>query len=69
MAKGRIIPERNKKKELRSPEYYESHRRLLEEMLQYACDQGNVRLSSGLVEQQRLFKKLDISGRLKEDNI
>ncbi len=47
-----------KKNELRSHDYYERNRKVLDEMLQYACDRGRVRLYSGLVEQQRIFMKL-----------
>jgi len=48
-----------KKNELHSSNYYEKNRKLLDEMLQYACDNSPVRLSSGLVEQQRLFMKMN----------
>lgn len=48
-------------RELRSDAYYDKNRILLDEMLQYACDNAIVRLSSGLVEQQRLFMKLQKS--------
>ena len=49
--------------ELRSDDYYQKNRQLLNEMLQYAFDHRTVRLSSGLVEQQRIFMKFkkDIS--------
>jgi hypothetical protein len=46
-----------KRNELRAYDYYEKNRILLDEMLQYACDNSKNRLSSGLVEQQRIFKK------------
>ena len=44
--------------ELRSDEYYQKNRQFLNEMLQYAFEHRKVRLSSGLVEQQRIFMKL-----------
>jgi hypothetical protein len=47
-----------KRKELRAPDYFEKNRRVLDVMLQYACDNRREKLSSGLVEQQRWFKKL-----------
>ena len=48
-----------KKNELQAFDYYEKNRILLDEMLQYACDNSKVRLYSGLVEQQRLFMKMN----------
>ncbi len=48
-----------KKKELQAHDYYEKNRIVLDDMLQYACDNGKIRLFSGLVEQQRLFMKMD----------
>ncbi|MFW6237159.1 MAG: hypothetical protein ACOC3F_02130 [Desulfosudaceae bacterium] len=47
-----------RKAELRALDYYEKNRRLLDEMLQYACDHSRPRPVSGLVEQQRWFMKL-----------
>lgn len=47
-----------KKKELCDPDYYEKNRKTLDGMLQYACENAKIRLSSGLVEQQRLFMKM-----------
>jgi len=44
--------------ELRSDDYYEKNKQLLNEMLQYAYEHRTVRLTSGLVEQQRYFMKL-----------
>lgn len=44
--------------ELRADDYYEKNKRLLNEMLQYAYEHRTVRLTSGLVEQQRYFMKL-----------
>ena len=44
--------------ELRSENYYQKNRELLNEMLWYAYEHRTVRLTSGLVEQQRIFKKL-----------
>ncbi len=43
--------------ELRSDDYYQKNKQLLNEMLQYAFEHRTVRLSSGLVEQQRIFMK------------
>lgn len=37
---------------------YEKNSELIDSMLQYACEHAKVRLTSGLVEQQRFFKKL-----------
>jgi len=47
-----------KRKELREESYYEKNRDILNGMLQYACDHKTIRKSSGLVEQQRIFKIL-----------
>ena len=44
--------------ELRSDDYYEKNKQFLNEMLQYAFEHRTVRLTSGLVEQQRIFMKL-----------
>jgi hypothetical protein len=44
--------------ELRSEDYYEKNKQFLNEMLQYAFEHRTVRLSSGLVEQQKFFMKL-----------
>ena len=49
--------DRVKLEELRAPDYYRRNREFLNEMLQYAYENRQVRLSSGLVEQQRLFMK------------
>lgn len=43
--------------ELSANDYYLQNRMLLNEMLQYAFEHREIRLSSGLVEQQKLFKK------------
>ncbi len=56
-----------KKSELRSKDYYEKNRIILDEMLQYSCDYSKVRLSSGLIEQQRLFLKMK-ENTVKRDN-
>jgi hypothetical protein len=48
-----------KKKELRAPDYYEKNLKILDEMLQYACENAKVRLSSGLMEQQHFFMKIN----------
>lgn len=59
-----------RKRELCAPDYYEKNREILDGMLQYACENAKTRLSSGLVEQQRLFIKMkkinhiDKKGRL-----
>ncbi|HLC15110.1 MAG TPA: hypothetical protein VJL89_02650 [Thermodesulfovibrionia bacterium] len=37
---------------------YEKNFEIIDSMLQYACDHAETRLTSGLVEQQRLFMKL-----------
>jgi len=46
-----------KRNELQSVDYYQKNLSLLNEMLQYAFDHRTVRLSSGLIEQQRIFMK------------
>jgi len=55
-----------KRNELQAYDYYEKNRMLLDEMLQYACDNSKNRLFSGLVEQQRIFKKMYKSKNVKE---
>ena len=49
--------EKIKSKELQSANYYQKNLTLLNEMLQYAFDHRTVRLTSGLVEMQKIFKK------------
>lgn len=46
-----------KRRELRAYDYQEN-KAVVNGMLQWACDHATPRLDSGLVEQQRLFKKL-----------
>jgi len=46
-----------KRNELQAFDYYDKNRIILDEMLQYACDNSKKTLFSGLVEQQRIFKK------------
>ena len=46
-----------KRRELRSYDYA-ANQRLLDEMLNWACEHAQPRLSTGLVEQQRVFMKL-----------
>jgi len=46
-----------RKKEISTFDYSQNYQ-LIDEMLQYACDQGEERTTTGLIEQQRLFKKL-----------
>jgi len=46
-----------KRRELRAYDY-DKNQALLDEMLQWACDHRRIRLTSGLVEQQRMFMKL-----------
>jgi len=43
--------------ELRSANYYKKNQAILNEMLKYAFEHRTVRLSSGLIEQQRIFMK------------
>ena len=45
--------------ELRADDYYDQNQVLLNEMLQYAFEHRELRLSSGLVEQQKIFIKLN----------
>ncbi len=49
---------REKIKELRASDYYSKNQMLLNEMLQYAFEHRKIRLSSGLIEQQKMFMKL-----------
>lgn len=58
---------RIKLNELRSGSYYSQNQMLLNEMLRYAFEHRETRLSSGLVEQQQIFMKLkkEKSGRSK----
>lgn len=55
-----------KRDELQEFDYYEKNRIFLEEMLQYACDNSKISLFSGLVEQQRIFKKMYKTKNVKE---
>ena len=50
--------DRVKLNELRADDYYSKNQMLLNEMLQYAFEHRELRLSSGLVEQQKIFMKL-----------
>ena len=45
-----------RKKELSTFDYSKNYK-LIDEMLQYACEHGEERTTTGLIEQQRLFKK------------
>jgi len=47
-----------KLKELRADDYYSQNQMFLNEMLQYAFEHRKPRLSSGLVEQQKIFMRL-----------
>lgn len=47
-----------KLKELRAVDYYNHNQALLNEMLRYAFEHRETRLSSGLIEQQKIFMKL-----------
>ena len=47
--------EKIRRKELRAADYYEKNRKLINDMLQYAFEHCGIRLTSGLVDQQRLF--------------
>lgn len=47
-----------KRQELQEEDYYTRNRETLNGLLQYAADNRIIRNSSGLVEQQRLFKIL-----------
>jgi len=44
-----------RRKELRAADYYEKNKELTNDLLQYAFEHRVFRLSSGLVDQQRLF--------------
>lgn len=48
-----------KLKELRSVDYYNNNQMHLNEMLRYAFEHSETRLSSGLIEQQKIFMKLN----------
>jgi len=52
-----LLLEEIKCDELRAPNYYKKNQALLNEMLKYAFEHRTVRLSSGLIEQQKLFMK------------
>lgn len=52
-----------KKEEMRKFDY-QKNLPLIDDMLQWACDHQQVRLNSGLVEQQRLFMKLQTSDKV-----
>ena len=52
-----LVLEDLKRQELRSYGY-SKNQTIVDEMLQWACDHQKFRLSSGLVEQQRLFMKM-----------
>ena len=54
---GRAL-DRAKLEDIRSPDYYSKNLEILNEMLQYAFEHRQLRLSSGLVEQQKIFMKL-----------
>jgi hypothetical protein len=53
---GRALDE-VKRRDLREYDYFKNQT-IIDEMLQWAVDNQNVRLTSGLVEQQRLFMKM-----------
>jgi len=50
--------DRVKLNELRADGYYSKNQMLLNKMLQYAFEHRKLRLSSGLIEQQKIFMKL-----------
>ncbi|MBC8382754.1 MAG: hypothetical protein H8E22_02885 [Candidatus Cloacimonetes bacterium] len=56
--KAELALYRIKINELRATDYYSQNLVLLNEMLQYAFEHRKLRLSSGLVEQQKIFMKL-----------
>jgi len=45
-----------RKNELSTFEFSKNYK-LIDDMLQYACEHGEERTTTGLIEQQRLFKK------------
>ncbi len=57
--KAGLALDRVKLNELRAGDYYSQNIVLLNEMLQYAFEHRELRLSSGLVEQQKIFMKLN----------
>lgn len=57
--KAEAALDRVKLNELRADDYYSQNQMLLNEMLQYAFEHRDLRLSSGLVEQQKIFMKLN----------
>jgi hypothetical protein len=57
--KAELVLYRIKLNELRAGDYYSQNIVLLNEMLQYAFEHRELRLSSGLVEQQKIFMKLN----------
>ncbi len=56
--KAEFALDKVKLNELRADDYYSQNQMLLNEMLQYAFEHREFRLSSGLVEQQKIFMKL-----------
>lgn len=50
--------DRVKLNELRAGGYYSKNQMLLNKMLQYAFEHRELRLSSGLIEQRKIFMKL-----------
>jgi hypothetical protein len=48
---------------------YEKNFEIIDSMLQYACDHAETRLTSGLVEQQRLFMKLREKLKKEKDSV
>ena len=52
-----------RKKELQSEGYYEMNKEILNHMLQYVFNNHKVRLSSGLVTQQNLFRKYNMGNK------
>ncbi len=56
--KAEYALDRVKLNELRATDYYSRNQMLLNEMLQYAFEHRELKLSSGLVEQQKIFMKL-----------
>ena len=57
--------EKIKREELRKLDY-SKNLHIIDEMLQWACDHAKPRLTSGLVEQQRLFKMMKEKLKIQE---
>ena len=56
--KAELSLEKIKRTELKAPDYYPRNRQMINALLQYAFDHRKTRFTSGLVDQQRIFKNV-----------